>query len=227
MTMSSSSFMRQLSGKEGWKSTSRRWGGGGGGNWKQMEAGFNNMCGGGNGYNGGLVMRKRVMVVVDQSSHTKHAMMWALTHVTNKGDILTLLHIVPHSSSSSSSHCANNKGFSSDSSSSSAAHLASSLGSLCKACKPEVEVEALVIQGPKMATVMSQVKKLEVSVLVLGQKKPSSLFSCLCGRSSEEEFVEQCINTLDCLTIGVRKQRQGMGGYLISTRWQKNFWLLA
>ncbi|KAK6787009.1 hypothetical protein RDI58_015534 [Solanum bulbocastanum] len=225
MTMSSSSFMRQLSGKEGWKSTSRRWGGGGGGNWKQMEAGFNNMCGGGNGYNGGLVMRKRVMVVVDQSSHTKHAMMWALTHVTNKGDILTLLHIVPHSSSSS--HCANNKGFSSDSSSSSAAHLASSLGSLCKACKPEVEVEALVIQGPKMATVMSQVKKLEVSVLVLGQKKPSSLFSCLCGRSSEEEFVEQCINTLDCLTIGVRKQSQGMGGYLISTRWQKNFWLLA
>ncbi|KAH0658730.1 hypothetical protein AABB24_010914 [Solanum stoloniferum] len=227
MTMSSSSFMRQLSGKEGWKSTSKRWGGGGGGNWKQMEAGFNNMCGGGNGYNGGLVMRKRVMVVVDQSSHTKHAMMWALTHVTNKGDILTLLHIVPHSSSSSSSHCANNKGFSSDSSSSSAAHLASSLGSLCKACKPEVEVEALVIQGPKMATVMSQVKKLEVSVLVLGQKKPSSLFSCLCGRSSEEEFVEQCINTLDCLTIGVRKQSQGMGGYLISTRWQKNFWLLA
>ncbi|XP_055832865.1 uncharacterized protein LOC129901642 [Solanum dulcamara] len=226
MPMSSSSFMRQLSGKEGWRSTSRRWGE----NWKQMEAGFNNMCGGGNGYNGGggLVMRKRVMVVVDQSSHTKHAMMWALTHVTNKGDILTLLHIVPHySSSPSSSHCSINKGSSSDSSSSSAAHLASSLGSLCKACKPEVEVEALVIQGPKMATVMSQVKKLEVSVLVLGQKKPSSLFSCLCGRSSEEEFVEQCINTLDCLTIGVRKQSKGMGGYLISTRWQKNFWLLA
>jgi len=40
-----------------------------------------------------------------------------------------------------------------------------------------VEVEALVIQGPKLATVMSQVKKLEVSVLVLGQKKPSPLLS--------------------------------------------------
>ncbi|CAN4099675.1 unnamed protein product [Withania somnifera] len=223
MPMGSSSFMRQLSRKEGWKSTSRRWVGGG--SWKQMEAGFNSMYGGGNGYNGGggLVMRKRVVVVVDQSSHTKHAMMWALTHVTNKGDILTLLHIVPHTSASS--QC-NIKG-SSDSSSSSAAQLAGSLGSLCKACKPEVEVEALVIQGPKMATVMSQVKKLEVSVLVLGQKKPSSLFSCLCGESSEEEFVEQCINTLDCLTIGVRKQSKGMGGYLISTRWQKNFWLLA
>ncbi|XP_060214311.1 uncharacterized protein LOC132641360 [Lycium barbarum] len=227
MPMSSSSFLRQLSGKEGWKSTSKRWGGGGnnggfhGSNWKQMEG----LTNGYNG-NGGLVMRKRVMVVVDQSSHSKHAMMWALTHVTNKGDILTLLHIVPHSSSSSTT-CHNNNSNKGSCDSSSAAHLASSLGSLCKACKPEVEVEALVIQGPKMATVMSQVKKLEVSVLVLGQKKPSSLLSCLCGKSSEEEFVEQCINTLDCLTIGVRKQSKGMGGYLISTRWQKNFWLLA
>jgi hypothetical protein len=36
-----------------------------------------------------------------------------------------------------------------------------------------VEVEALVIQGPKLGTVLSQVKKLEASVLVLSQCKPS------------------------------------------------------
>ncbi|KAL0391739.1 UNVERIFIED_CONTAM: hypothetical protein Sradi_2396700 [Sesamum radiatum] len=143
------------------------------------------------------------MVVVDQSSHSKHAMMWALTHVTNKGDILTLLHIVSPSHHSSPS-------------SSSSSYLATTLGSLCKACKPEVEVEALVIQGPKMDTVMSQVKKLEVKSLC-----------CLCLPSSTEEFVEQCINTLECLTIGVKKQSKGVGGYLISTRWHKNFWLLA
>lgn len=41
----------------------------------------------------------------------------------------------------------------------------------------QVEVEVLVIQGPKLATVMSQVKKLEVSVLVLGQKKSSALIN--------------------------------------------------
>ncbi|KAA8538480.1 hypothetical protein F0562_027974 [Nyssa sinensis] len=222
---SSGSFLRQLSGKEGWKSTSRRWvgnnrfGGGGGcgvggceGSLKQMEG--LDMYG---SENGGLVMRKRVMVVVDQSSHSKHAMMWALTHVTNKGDLLTLLHIIPpHKGSERTSD-----------SSSSSPYLASSLGSLCKACKPEVEVEALVIQGPKLGTVMSQVKKLEVSVLVLGQKQPSPLINCLCGTSSTEAFVEQCINTVECLTIGVRKQSKGVGGYLISTRWQKNFWLLA
>ncbi|CAN1240273.1 hypothetical protein LINGRAPRIM_LOCUS2671 [Linum grandiflorum] len=149
------SFLRQLSvggEMEGWMSNNNSYYN------TQMEDHFNG--------GGGLVMRKRVMVVVDQSSHSKHAMVWALTHLVNKSDLLTLLHIIPPSSSSSSS-----------SSHSSPSLLANSLGSLCKACKPEVEVEALVVQGPKFATVMSQVKKLDVAVLVLGQKKSSSLLS--------------------------------------------------
>uniref|UniRef100_A0A0E0JRP5 UspA domain-containing protein n=1 Tax=Oryza punctata TaxID=4537 RepID=A0A0E0JRP5_ORYPU len=156
--------------------------------------------------------RKRVMVVVDDTSGAKHAMMWALTHVANKGDFLTLLHVLPYTSG---------RGEETPS-------LANSLGTLCKACRPEVEVEALVIQGPKLATVLSQVKKLEASVLVLSQSKPSHFcwLSCIL-RSSSEEFVEQCINQAECLTLAVRKQSKGVGGYLISTRWQKNFWLLA
>lgn len=39
----------------------------------------------------------------------------------------------------------------------------------------KVEVEALVLEGPKLTTVLSQVKKLEAAVLVLGKKKPSAL----------------------------------------------------
>ncbi|KAG2701094.1 hypothetical protein I3843_06G028500 [Carya illinoinensis] len=228
------SFLKQLSGREAWKSTSSRWGGtskysagescGNGGcegSLKQMEG--LNMYGGDDHQNvgGSSVMRKRVMVVVDQSSHSKHALMWALNYVANKGDFLTLLHIIPAAAFSKGSERAAQE------SSSCSPYLANSLGSLCKACRPEVEVETLVIRGPKLATVMSQVKKLEVSVLVLGQKKQSVVISCLCGTSSTEEFVEQCINNAECLTLGVRKQSRGMGGYLISTRWQKNFWLLA
>ncbi|XP_057442699.1 uncharacterized protein LOC130734350 [Lotus japonicus] len=223
MQSSSGSLLKQLSMKEAWKSTSNRWStandkynNSGGG----CEASVNQMKGvgmHGNEENAGTVVKKRVMVVVDHTSHSKHAMMWALTHVANKGDLLTLLHVVPLDSAS-------------DSSSSCSAHLVNYLRSLCRDFKPEVEVEALVIQGPKLATVMSQVKKLEVSVLVLGQKKPSYLFSCLCGSttsSSSEEFAEHCINKAECLTIGVRKRSQGTNGYFISTRWQKNFWLLA
>ncbi|URE37669.1 Universal stress protein [Musa troglodytarum] len=92
--------------------------------------------------------------------------------------------------------------------------------------RDKVEVEALIIEGAKLATVLSQVKKKpEASVLVLSQGKPSP-FCCML-RSSSEEFVEQCVGKADCLTLAVRKQSGGVGGYLISTRWQKDFWLLA
>lgn len=136
MATSGSSFLRQLSGKEGWKSTSKRWVGNNnnkrynvgdgqeGQYWKQQMEGLTNQNNVRYGNeNGELVMKKRVMVVVDESCHSKHAMMWALTHVTNKGDSLTLLHIVPPHSSKTSPD---------------SPYLASSLGSLCKACKPEV-----------------------------------------------------------------------------------------
>lgn len=136
-----SSFLRQMSVREAWKSTSRRWGGGnsnnpcggnsGGatphseGSFKKQMEGFSNMYGGGGyGYGENATVRKRVMVVVDDTSHSKHAMMWALTHIANKGDLLTLLHIMP-----STSHGDSSAG---------SPYLANSLGSLCKACKPEV-----------------------------------------------------------------------------------------
>ncbi|KAJ1439280.1 UspA [Sesbania bispinosa] len=179
---SSGSLLKQLSVKEAWKSTSNRWSGkdkynsGGGVTVDGCEASLNQMEGfamQGNEDNG-MVVRKRVMVVVDHTSHSKHAMMWALTHVANKGDLLTLLHVVPQHRGSESS-CST--------------YLVNYLGSLCKDCKPEP-----------------------------------------CGSnisSNTEEFAEQCINKAECLAIGVRKRSQGNNGYLISTRWQKNFWLLA
>ena len=71
----------------------------------------------------GNVGRKRVMVVVDDTSHSKHAMLWALTHVANKGDSLTLLHVVPPHRGPESS-CST--------------YLVNYLGSLCKDCKPGV-----------------------------------------------------------------------------------------
>ena len=125
---SSGSFLRQLSGREAWKSTSKRWGTNERSSWKQMEGLNINMYGGGE-TGGGVVGRKRVMVVVDESSHSKHAMMWALTHVANKGDLLTMLHIIPPLPPSYRG---------SEQSSSTSPYLTSSLGSLCKACKPEV-----------------------------------------------------------------------------------------
>ncbi|KMZ57844.1 Adenine nucleotide alpha hydrolases-like superfamily [Zostera marina] len=161
-----------------------------------------------------VVMKKRVMVVMDEicSSRARHTMMWALTHVVNKGDILTLVNVVSPYDNGDSSFVP---------------ELLNSLGSLCKASRPEVEVEVLVIQGSKLPTILTQVKKLEVSVLVLTKRNPSLFSFCGLLRSRDDEFVEQCINNAECLTLAITKQNKGVGGYLISTRWHKNFWLLA
>lgn len=67
--------------------------------------------------------KKRVMVVVDESARSRHAMIWALTHVANKGDLLTLLHVIPPDQDSSPFF---------------SPYLATSLGSLCKLSRPEV-----------------------------------------------------------------------------------------
>ncbi|KAK3025926.1 hypothetical protein RJ639_041316, partial [Escallonia herrerae] len=53
---------------------------------------------------------------------------------------------------------------------------------------------------------VSQVKKLKVSVIVRVQKKPSQFLNWW------------CINSVECLTIRIRKQSQSIGGYLINTR---------
>ncbi|RWW66977.1 hypothetical protein BHE74_00025609 [Ensete ventricosum] len=142
---------------------------------------------------GGMVAKKRVIVVIDSSARAKHAMMWALTHVANKGDLLTLLHVVPPDHHHHHHHL---RGGGDDD----VTNLADSLATL-DCAKPSEEA------GGFCAGV-----------------EPRQAFPILLVI---EEFVEQCISKADCLTLAVRKQSRGVGGYLISTRWQKNFWLLA
>lgn len=78
-------------------------------------------------------MRKRVMVVIDRTARAKHAMMWALTHVANKGDVMTLLHVLPP-------HCSASAHREEETS-----QLVNSLGSMCKAMRPQVMVPALTV----------------------------------------------------------------------------------
>ncbi|RRT45376.1 hypothetical protein B296_00055177 [Ensete ventricosum] len=170
--------------------------------------------------------KKRVMVLIDRTARAEQAMVWALTHVANKGDLVTLLHVLPP-------HCSGSAHREEETS-----RLIDSLGSICKAIRPQAInllpspsssssssscMEVLVIHGPKLATVLGQVKKLDVSVLVLKQSKPSplcwylhELFSrdplplcldsahpsnCSMMTSSREEFVKQCIDRAECQTM--------------------------
>jgi hypothetical protein len=50
---------------------------------------------------------------------------------------------------------------------------------------------------------------------------------CRMVQKKTESVADFCINNTDCLTLAVRKKSRRLGGYLINSQWQKNFWLLA
>eukprot|EP00253_Pinus_taeda_P005465 PITA_05465 len=106
-------------------------------------------------------------------------------------------------------------------------------------CK-QVEVEVMIVEGfkDKGPTILQQAKKHSVSLLVLGQPKPPLLcklraiwsekrWTIRSQDSSSAAAVEYCIQNSECLSVAVRTKSRRMGGYLISTKRQKNFWLLA
>lgn len=185
-------------------------------------------------------MVRKVMVVVDSTREAKRALLWVLSHALLKHDRLILLHVAPLPPGSPK------KGI--ESPISSKRHLnpkdsnfLNSLKALCIQRRPEVEVEVMIVGGfkDKGPTILQQAKKRSVSLLVLGQPKPPILCK-LRAILSEKRWttrshdspaaaavVEYCIQNSECLTVAVRRKSRRMGGYLISTKRQKNFWLLA
>lgn len=185
-------------------------------------------------------MVRKVMVVVDSTREAKRALLWVLSHALLKHDRLILLHIAPLPPGSPK------KGI--ESPFSSKRHLnpkdsnfLNSLKSLCIQRRPEVEVEVMIVEGfkDKGPTILQQAKKHSVSLLVLGQPKPPLLCKLRAiwsekrwtirsqDSSAAAAVVEYCIQNSECLSVAVRTKSRRMGGYLISTKRQKNFWLLA
>ncbi|XP_024534284.1 uncharacterized protein LOC9630379 [Selaginella moellendorffii] len=154
---------------------------------------------------------KRVIVVVDQSSEARLALLWALSHIVHKLDVVTLLYV----SQGKTKFRGEAKGY----------QVLNTLKDLCLERRPEIEVETLVVEGDKGPMIVGQAKKLEASVLVLGQRKFGFLWRFL--RLTGDGLIDYCIQNAECLTLAVRRKSKKVGGYLINSKWQKNFWLLA
>lgn len=80
--------------------------------------------------------------------------------------------------------------------------------------------------------IVEEAKRQRASLLVLGQKRKRSMWWQLIkrwtrSRSSGEVIVEYCIQNAACMSIAVRRKSKKLGGYLITTKLHKNFWLLA
>lgn len=186
-------------------------------------------------------MVRKVMVVVDSTREAKRALLWVLSHTLLKHDRLILLHValLPPGSAKkgnespfpASKRYLNPKD----------SNVLNSLKALCVQRRPEVEVEVLIVGGfmDKGPTILHQAKKRSVSLLVLGQPQPPLLWKLRAilsegswrGKSQDSSaaaaVVEYCIQNSECITVAVRMKSRRMGGYLISTKRQKNFWLLA
>ncbi|KAJ7943308.1 putative Adenine nucleotide alpha hydrolases-like superfamily protein [Quillaja saponaria] len=177
----------------------------------------------------GLVFGRRIMVVVDSSFEAKGALQWALTHTVQSQDTLILLHVIKPSNSKQaiSEKSTREK-------SPKAYELVCSFKNMCQLKRPEVQIEVSVVEGKeKGPKIVEEARKQGVALLVLGQKKRSTittwnlLMMWAGSRVTGVGVVEYCIQNADCMAMAVRRKSKKIGGYMITTKRHKDFWLLA
>ena len=97
-------------------------------------------------------------------------------------------------------------------------------------------MEILVKEGKeKGSTIVQEAKHEKVSLLVLGKRKRSIMWlvqNMWAGkrrriRSSTCSATDYCVQNAKCMRVAVRKKGRNHGGYLITTKRHKDFWLLA
>lgn len=83
-------------------------------------------------------------------------------------------------------------------------------------------------KGP---AIVEEARKQGVAILVMGQKKQYTTWRLLMmwagNRVAGGGVVEYCIQNADCVAVAVRRKSKKQGGYLITTKRHKDFWLLA
>ncbi|KAL1356055.1 hypothetical protein HN51_008036 [Arachis hypogaea] len=173
----------------------------------------------------GVVIGRKIMIVVDSSLEAKGAVQWALTHTVQNQDKIILLHVIKPSNKQAT------EVESSKERAPRAYELACSFKSMCNVKRPEVETEIAVVEGKeKGAKIVEEAKKEGVGLLVLGQKKRSTTWRLVmmwAGQRVNGGVVDYCIQNAHCMAIAVRRKSSKIGGYMITTKRHKDFWLLA
>ncbi|GMJ04598.1 hypothetical protein like AT1G69080 [Hibiscus trionum] len=171
----------------------------------------------------GFLLGRKIVVVVDSTVEAKGALQWALSHTVQCHDTVVLLHVTKPSKQVADESNKNkaSRGY----------EPVSSLKTMCKQKRPEIEVEVAVVEGKeKGPTIVEEAKKQGAALLVLGQKKKSvtwRLVMMWAGNRIAGGVVDYCIQNATCMAVAVRRKSRKLGGYLITTKRHKDFWLLA
>ncbi|KAI3840702.1 hypothetical protein MKX03_010946 [Papaver bracteatum] len=161
-----------------------------------------------------VLIGRRIMIVVDSSLEAKGAIQWALSHTIQNQDTLVLLYVTKPTITCGQT---NTEMYAKE------YELRYSLKNMCHVKRPKVRKE----KGP---TIVAEAKNQGVSLLILGQKKRSMTWRLVmmwAGNQIGVGVVDYCIDNSSCMTIGVRRNNRKVGGYLITTKRHKDFWLLA
>ncbi|KAK8567380.1 hypothetical protein V6N13_105351 [Hibiscus sabdariffa] len=184
------------------------------------------VCGKVEGEKPGFLLGRKIMVVVDSTVESKGALQWALSHTVQCHDTIVLLHVTKPSKQATDTNDESDKN-----KASSGHEPVSSLKTMCKQKRPEVKVEVAVVEGKeKGPTIVEEAKKQGAALLVLGQKKKSMTWRLImmwAANRTTGGVVEYCIQNASCMAVAVRRKSKRLGGYLITTKRHKDFWLLA
>ncbi|KAK1268298.1 hypothetical protein QJS04_geneDACA005299 [Acorus gramineus] len=183
------------------------------------------------GGEGATAVGRKVMIVVDSSPEAKCALQWALSHAVQGRDTVVLLSVIRTSSSSSSSQHGDE---SLREMNPRVYEVACNMKKLCHTKKPEVQVEVSMVEGKERGPmIVEEARRQGVSLLVLGQRKRSVTWRLMVawigggGQATMAGAVDYCIQNSSCMALAVRKKSGRSGGYLITTKKHKDFWLLA
>ncbi|CAK9181095.1 unnamed protein product [Ilex paraguariensis] len=169
-----------------------------------------------------MTIGRKIMIVVDSSLEAKNALQWALTHTVQSQDTLILLYVSKPSKQGEESVKEIAPRVS---------EFLCSMKKMSQLKRPEVQIEVAVAEGQeKGPAIVEEARKQGVALLVLGQKKQSMTWRLLmtwAGNRVSCGVVEYCIQNASCMTIAVRRKSRKLGGYLITTKRHKDFWLLA
>ncbi|KAG2620982.1 uncharacterized protein LOC120666263 isoform X2 [Panicum virgatum] len=177
-----------------------------------------------------VVVGRKVMVAADGGSEeARTALHWALSHAVRPCDTLVLLDVVRGGGGGSSKNRRDPRG---------CQHL-EAMRSICQAKRPEVRVELSLAEGKDRGpAIVEAARKHGVSLLVVGQKKRSvkwwllsmwmaSVKGAASGSGGGTSAADYCVQHAACMALAVRRKSRRGGGYLITTRRQRDFWLLA
>ncbi|XP_076917319.1 uncharacterized protein LOC143577354 [Bidens hawaiensis] len=172
------------------------------------------------------VVARKVMIVVDPSVEAKNALQWALSHTVQSHDILVLLYVKKITSKQGN-----------DLNKEKATKVPGFICAMRNTSQikhPNLQVEISMVEGKdKGTTIVEEAKKQEVTMLVLGQKKQPITWRLLLTWAGKTlggyggGVVDYCVQNATCMAVAVRKKSKRVGGYLITTKRQKDFWLLA